>query len=166
MSKEISQEFVFFSIAADKTGSIRWRADFVDDNVGDTAEHHGILLTQRRPPLEIEDDRNIPVFERSWRTLSLLAEEWAWLNGSVRITSQKHHNPIVIAWDIQSSAWEARAANRQDDEMQLQQVGTTTVNGRTYSVYKATVENSIFPDPLKELPMFEASFFRGDGKKG
>jgi hypothetical protein len=86
----------------------------------------------------------------------------------VRLESQKRHTSTVISWDIQASAWEARPAQRNgrpDDQMQVHPVGWVTVNGRTYPLYKATVENSIFPDPLLDLPMFYASFLRTDTKK-
>jgi hypothetical protein len=87
MSQEIDAEYIRFAIAADKTGSIYWRTDFAhavnpSDEI-DTAEAHEIPLHQRRPPLEIEEDAStLTDFERKWRTLSLLAEEWSWLNGS------------------------------------------------------------------------------------
>ncbi|KIW95349.1 uncharacterized protein Z519_03933 [Cladophialophora bantiana CBS 173.52] len=86
MGREIDQEWIRFSITADKTGSIFWRADFAHaaspNDETDTAEVTGIPLHQRRQPLEIEDATRISNFERSWRTLTLLAEEWGWLNGS------------------------------------------------------------------------------------
>ena len=86
MTQEISAELIRFAIAADKTGSVYYRADFANaaspaDEI-DTAEAHGIPLHQRRPPLDLDDVATVSDFERRWRTLSLLAEEWGWLNGS------------------------------------------------------------------------------------
>jgi hypothetical protein len=88
------------------------------------------------------------------------------------MTSKTRHTTVVVSWDIQPSAWEARSANRhgdtaggQDKEMQVHPVGTATVNGRTYAVYKDTVEDSIFSDPLLEMDMFIATFIRSGGEK-
>jgi hypothetical protein len=92
---QIDQESILFSITTSPsdpmtaTGSIQWHVDYTtspsdpNPSSSDSAKIMGIQLHRRRQPLEIENTTTeISTFERRWRELSLLAEEWTWLNGS------------------------------------------------------------------------------------
>jgi hypothetical protein len=92
---EISQESLIFSISPSATdpktavGSLQWHVDYEssgsDDSSSpsDNATVTGIQLYRRRQHLEIEDTTTeISAFERKWRELTFLAEEFAWLNNS------------------------------------------------------------------------------------
>jgi hypothetical protein len=86
MAEVADQEFIGFYITADAKGAINWTVDYANTgdpaNASDRGQTGGIQLHRRRQPMGIENTTSLPDFERRWRTLSLLAEEWAWLNGS------------------------------------------------------------------------------------